>query len=122
MWPFFVVLLEPLFCLLTHFVQSLKHEHVETLVVLDDLPRVRIGDLLFDRVLESLKQSTSTKVRFFSTSPFSLPNQLKKVSEGSLFIEETPRFSTNICSNLRGELQGIHLGCPSSLCAYGVPS
>src|SRR5205807_3615844 len=29
MWSFFVVLLEPLFCLLSHFVQSLKHEHVE---------------------------------------------------------------------------------------------
>src|SRR5205807_7783916 len=29
MWSFFVVLLEPLFCLLSHFVQGLKHEHVE---------------------------------------------------------------------------------------------
>src|SRR6266852_4043325 len=29
MRSFFVVLLEPLFCLLTHFVQSLKHVHVE---------------------------------------------------------------------------------------------
>lgn len=29
MWSFFVVLLEPLFRLLTNFVQALKHEHVE---------------------------------------------------------------------------------------------
>jgi hypothetical protein len=28
-WPFFVVLLEPLFGLLFYFVQSLKHEHVK---------------------------------------------------------------------------------------------
>ena len=29
MWPFFVVFLELLFCLLSQFVQSLEHEHVE---------------------------------------------------------------------------------------------
>src|ERR1041384_2782940 len=29
MWPLFVVLLQPLFSLLTHFLQALKHEHVE---------------------------------------------------------------------------------------------
>src|SRR5215470_12685220 len=29
MWPLFVVLLQPLFRLLTNFFQALKHEHVE---------------------------------------------------------------------------------------------
>src|SRR5258708_18952238 len=29
MWPFFVVFLQPRFCLFTDLVQSLKHEHVE---------------------------------------------------------------------------------------------
>jgi hypothetical protein len=108
---------------------------VETLVVLDDLPRVRIGDLFFDRVLELLKQSTSTNVRFFSTSPFSLPNQLKKVPEGSLFIEETPRFSDEeirelfqiqgapdeFCSaNRIGLIQGLTRGHPTLLTAMAI--
>src|SRR6266850_8483530 len=29
MWPLFVVLLQPHFCLLSHLIQSLKHVHVE---------------------------------------------------------------------------------------------
>jgi len=50
---------------------------ISTLIVLDDLPRIRPGDLLFERVGELVKQANPSKTRFLSTSPFSLPSQLK---------------------------------------------
>ena len=65
-----------------------------SLLVLDDLPRVTPGELLFERLTELAKQIASTTVNLLSTSPFDFPTQLKTIGNGHILnVEEIPRFS-----------------------------
>lgn len=66
----------------------------ETLFVFDDLPRVTVGELLFDRLTVLARNFRLLNLRMLSTSPFDLPMRLKKLDGGRvLFVEEVPRFT-----------------------------
>jgi hypothetical protein len=71
-----------------------SHISSETLLVLDDLPRVSTGDLLAERLIMLARECRPNHLKLLSTSPFDLPNRLKKIDGGQmLFVEEIPRFT-----------------------------
>lgn len=68
----------------------------ETLLVMDDLPRVTAGELLFERLAILAKECRSHNLRLVSTSHFDLPTRLKKIEGGQICrVEEVPRFNND---------------------------
>jgi hypothetical protein len=65
----------------------------QTTLVVDDLPRVRHGELLFERLMLVARTFASHKLQLVSTSAFDLPASFKKLGENGLIsVTEIPKF------------------------------